>query len=225
MINYEVEPEILLPWLPAYTQLDLFYNKCLVSLVGFLFKDTKVFGLRWPWHTTFQEVNLRFYVKHFTGTEWRRGVVFISEIVPRYIIAKSASLLYHGPYISSQMKHLFSVNDDLINVQYKWKNRSRWNYIDVSAEASLTAMESGSAEEFIFEHYWGYNKYNDTTTVEYGVEHIVWQTHKIKSWNSSVDIENLYGDQFLPFLQKEPHSVFLAKGSPVIIRKPKYLTG
>ncbi len=83
MINYEVDAAVLLPWLPAYVELDTFEGKTLVSIVGFLFKNTKVFNTQWPWHTNFEEVNLRFYVKHFTGTEWRRGVVFISEIVPR----------------------------------------------------------------------------------------------------------------------------------------------
>ncbi len=38
------------------------------------------------------------------------------------------------------------------------------------------------------------------------------------------DLENVYGTNFFPFLSKEPHSVFIAKGSPVVIRKPKYIT-
>src|SRR6476660_6735915 len=82
MVNFEVDPKILLPHLPAYTELDSFNNKTLVSVVGFMFNDTKVFGLRWPYHTNFEEVNLRFYVKHLDGHTWKRGVVFISEIVP-----------------------------------------------------------------------------------------------------------------------------------------------
>ena len=223
MINYEIEPQVLLPYLPAYTEIDVFENKTLVSLVGFLFKNTKVFGLHWPWHTTFEEVNLRFYVKHFTGKEWRRGVVFISEIVPKTIIANAASILYHEPYITRKMRHQFLIDDDSLEVQYQWKNKEKWNGMNVAAETSLNDIEKDSAEEFIFEHYWGYNKYSDTKTVEYGVEHITWQTHKIKRWSLDCDVENLYGAHFLPFLSKEPDSVFIAKGSPVIIRKPKYI--
>ncbi len=225
MINYEVDPKVLLPYLPAYTELDPFENKTLVSLVGFLFKDAKVFGLRWPWHATFEEVNFRFYVKHFTGKEWRRGVVFISEIVPKTIIANAASILYHEPYITRPMRHQFLIKVDLVKVQYQWKNKNKWNSINVTAETSLNEIESKSAEEFIFEHYWGYNKFSDTKTVEYGVEHITWQTYKIKSWSLDCDIENVYGAHFLPFLSEEPNSVFMAKGSPVIIRKPKYIIG
>ena len=224
MINYEIDPKVLLPYLPACTEIDVFENKTLVSLVGFLFKDTKVFGLHWPWHTTFEEVNLRFYVKHFTGKEWRRGVVFISEIVPKTIIANAASILYHEPYITRKMRHKFLIVNDSLEVQYQWKNMGKWNSINVEAEASLNDIEKDSAEEFIFEHYWGYNRYSNTKTVEYGVEHIIWQTHKIKKWSLDCDVEKVYGANFLPFLSKEPNSVFIAKGSPVIIRKPRYIT-
>ena len=225
MITYEVDPAILLPWLPAYTELDTFNGKTLVSIVGFLFKNTKVFGTHWPWHTNFEEVNLRFYVKHFTGTEWRRGVIFISEIVPRPIIAYAASILYHEPYIARPMQHRFSVQDDHIQVNYQWKNKNKWHIMQVTAEASLTDIKKDSAEEFIFEHYWGYNKYNKTKTIEYGVEHAVWQVHKIKDWDLDCDVAALYGTSFVPFFNHEPHSVFLAKGSDVIVRKPKYLVG
>lgn len=223
MINYQVDTRILSPYLPAYTEIDLFENKTLVSLVGFLFENTKVFGLHWPWHTTFEEVNLRFYVKHFTGKEWRRGVVFISEIVPKTIIANAASILYHEPYISRPMRHNFLIKDDCIEVNYQWKNKGRWNSMNVEAEASLNEIERDSGEEFIFEHYWGYNKYNNSKTIEYGVEHVVWQTHKVKRWSLDCDTKMLYGTNFFPFLNKEPDSVFIAKGSPVIIRKPKYI--
>ena len=223
MINYEVDPEILHPHLPPFTELDLFEGKALVSIVGFLFKDTKVFGLHWPLHTTFEEVNLRFYVKHFTGTEWRRGVVFISEIVPRIIIAKAASILYHEPYTAAKMRHHFLIKDDAIEIIYQWKNKNKWNTIFAEAETSLNEIKKHSAEEFIFEHYWGYNKYDATTTIEYGVEHVVWQTFKIKNWHLDVDVVSLYGNSFSAFFAAEPHSVFLANGSDVIIRKPKYL--
>ncbi len=178
MINYEIDPQVLLPYLPAYTEIDMFENKTLVSLVGFLFKGAKVFGLRWPWHTTFEEVNLRFYVKHFNGKEWRRGVVFIYEIVPKTIIANAASILYHEPYITRPMCHQFLIKNDLLKVQYQWKNKSKWNSINVTAETSLNEIEKDSAEEFIFEHYWGFNKYSNIKTVEYGVEHVKWQIIK-----------------------------------------------
>ncbi len=223
MINYEVDPKILLPHLPPATKLDTFNNKSLVSVVGFMFNDTKIFGLRWPFHTSFEEINLRFYVKYFDGVTWKRGVVFFSEIVPRPIIAVMANLLYREHYSAKPMSHAMSVRKDEIMLTYKWKHHRKWNSIDVTAEASLSDINPGSEEEFIFEHYWGYNKYNKNTTIEYGVEHTLWQVHKVKEWQLNCDITSLYGQEFTPYLSARPSSVFLAKGSEVVIRKPKYI--
>ena len=105
MVNYEVDPAILKSYLPAYTVLDLWQGKALVSMVGFLFQDTKVLGIKWPWHVNFEEVNLRFYVRHFDGAEWKRGAVFISEIVPKYMIALVANNLYNEHYMAMPMRH------------------------------------------------------------------------------------------------------------------------
>src|ERR1700709_2971283 len=98
MLNYEVDPEVLKPYLPASTVLDLWEGEALVSMVGFLFKDTRVFGVKWPFHVNFEEVNLRFYVRYYDGKEWKRGAVFISELVPKAIIAITANVIYNEPY-------------------------------------------------------------------------------------------------------------------------------
>ncbi len=105
MINFEINPALLTPYLPKYTELDLFEGKALVSMVGFMFNQVKVFGLKWPFHVNFEEVNLRFYVKHFDGENYRRGVVFISEIVPRFMIASLANILYNEQYSAMSMRH------------------------------------------------------------------------------------------------------------------------
>jgi len=223
MINYEVDPTILLPHLPPATVLDVFEDKTLVSVVGFMFNNTKIFGLNWPFHTNFEEVNLRFYVKHFDGSTWKRGAVFISEIVPKHIITFIANTLYHEHYTTKSMLHLTVVKQNEITFTYKWKHRKKWNSMDVTADASLTDIKHGSEEEFIFEHYWGYNKYNSHTSIEYAVEHPMWQVHKVKTWNLECDIASLYGQAFLPWLSTKPSSVFLAKGSEVVIRKPVFI--
>src|SRR3982751_5648635 len=98
MANYEVDPALLAPNLPAGTTLDLHEGRCFVSLVGFMFLDTRVMGFSVPFHVNFEEVNLRFYVKRTTSDEVRRGVVFIKEIVPRSVIATVARVAYGEPY-------------------------------------------------------------------------------------------------------------------------------
>ena len=62
MANYEIAPELLLPFLPKGLTLDFYEGKAFVSLVGFMFKKTKLFNLPIPYFGTFEEINLRFYV-------------------------------------------------------------------------------------------------------------------------------------------------------------------
>src|SRR6476620_2858144 len=83
LINYEIDPDLLLPYIPFGTELDYWKDKCFVSLVGFRFVNTKIKGIAIPFHRDFEEINLRFYLKYNYQGEWRRGVTFIKEIVPR----------------------------------------------------------------------------------------------------------------------------------------------
>jgi uncharacterized protein YqjF (DUF2071 family) len=112
MLNYEVDASILDNYLPPGTELDLWQGKALVSMVGFMFLDTKVLGIKWPWHVNFEEVNLRFYVKYFNGTEWKRGAVFVSEIVPKSLIALIANNLYKEHYSAMPMRSSITKTGD-----------------------------------------------------------------------------------------------------------------
>ena len=222
MMNYEVDPAILQPYLPPYTVLDVFEGKVLVSVVGFLFNNTKVMGVKWPWHVNFEEVNLRYYVKYFDGKQWKRGAAFISEIVPSCIISRTANLLYNEHYNTANMFHsIQEVNNELL-VQYNWKTKNKqWNSIEIQASIALQDIVAGSEAEFILEHYFGYNGLNKNTTIEYAVEHPRWQVYPVSKFLLTCDVQQLYGDAFVPFLKDaEPHSVFLAKGSDIIVRKP-----
>jgi uncharacterized protein len=222
MINYEVDYAILNSHLPPYTAIDFFEEKALVSVVGFLFNNTKVYGCAWPWHINFEEVNLRYYVKHFDGKEYKRGVGFISEIVPRPVIAVTANKLYNEHYSIAKMKHSIKIIENSLEVNYHWKKPGKqWNLLQVQAKNLLVDILPGSAEAFIFEHYYGYNQLNANTTIEYAVEHPRWQVYPVENFVLDCDIENLYGAAFVPFIKNtRPHSVFLAKGSDVVVRKP-----
>jgi uncharacterized protein len=91
MLNYEVDPSLLQRHVPAGTELDSFEGKTYVSLVGFYFSGTRLWGkIAVPMHTEFEEANLRFYVRQRAEGEERRGVCFIAEIVPRRAIAWTA---------------------------------------------------------------------------------------------------------------------------------------
>lgn len=225
MFNYEVDPEILKPYLPPFTEIDYFEGKAIVSVVGFLFNNTKVMGIKWPGFVNFDEVNLRYYIKYLDGAEWKRGVGFISEIVASKIIASMANVLYNEHYSIAKMSHCINENNDVINVQYNWQKKKGFqNKMIVTADNFLQPIKKNSEEEFIFEHYYGYNKLNEKTTIEYSLAHPCWEVYPIKNYELICDVESLYGKSFVPFIQNvKPMSVMLAKGSGVDVKMPRRL--
>ncbi|MGZ4001354.1 MAG: YqjF family protein, partial [Mucilaginibacter sp.] len=221
MFNYEVDPGILQKYIPPATELDLWKGKALASMVGFLFRDTRLKGIQWPLHVNFAEVNLRFYVKYFDGNAWKRGAVFISEIVPKPFIATFANLFYKEHYRAMPMRHsIEQLDEKRTKYLYEWKFDGRWNNkLGGTVDANdLKPITPGSPEEFIFEHYWGYNKINKRTTYEYGVEHITWNSANVIDPVFECDIARLYGKEFVPWLEKKPYSAFFADGSDVVVR-------
>lgn len=217
MINYVVDPKMLLPFVPNRTELDLWNGNCYVSLVGFLFQDTRLKGIRVPCHVQFEEVNLRFYVKYFDGTEWKRGVVFIKEIVPKPALTFVANLFFNEHYETRPMTHEWIEIGNELNISYSWK-MEKWNSIKIQVENEPVPIQKDSEEEFITEHYWGYTLINENTTSEYQVEHPRWDILPVKNYELSVNFEENYGKIFTSLNSLSPTSVFVADGSEVIIR-------
>ena len=225
MYNYEVDPEILKPHLPPFTEIDYYEGKAIVSVVGFLFNNTKVIGVKWPGFVNFEEVNLRYYIKYFDGVEWKRGVGFISEIVPSKVIATMANTLYNEHYSVAKMSHGLKIENDIISLNYDWQKKNEsLNTMTISATNKLEDIQPNSEAEFIFEHYYGYNKLNEKTTIEYSLAHPRWQIYPVKDYMLNCDVEKLYGADFTPFIKNvKPLSVLLAKGSEVSVKMPKRL--
>ena len=217
MANYEISPSCLLPYLPNGVELDYFQGKAYVSLVGFLFKDTSIFNVPIPFFGTFEEVNLRFYVVRKVGNEFRRGVVFINETVPNKIVAWVANKLYKEHYTSIPTKHNWVLKGDTKEIQYQWKVQSKWNGIQVNASASSHKMVVGSIEEYIFEHYYGYTKVDDTQSIEYKINHPSWMINDIHDYKIDCDFSAFYGDEFSVLNSAKPHSVMLAEGSGISV--------
>lgn len=217
MVNYVINPSVLGPYLPMGTELDLHENKCFISLVGFMFKNTKVLGVSFPFHKNFEEVNLRFYVKRKEGNEIKRGVVFIKEIVHKKLISVVANTLYHEHYFTTKMNHSIVRENDTLQVSYSWKNNKENQNISVKANSKKTPISAGSTEEFIAEHYWGYTKINGHKTSSYEVKHPTWNIHKIKDYNVNIDFKANYGADFKVLNTSTPHSVFLCDGSEISV--------
>jgi len=220
MANYEVEPALLADRVPKGTELDLHEGKCFVSLVGFMFRDTRVLGFLVPFHVNFEEVNLRFYVRHETEGEIRRGVVFVKEIVPRFAIATIARMFYGEPYESWKMGHF----RDAQEVGYSWGKPGCENRLEVNVDESQGVPADGSHGSFVIEHYWGYTNRGENRTDEYKVEHPKWELFSVSDAKIEVDFGNTYGDEFAFLNEAKPYSVLLAKGSEIAVYKGKNLS-
>ncbi len=220
MANYVVDPAILTPFLPPKTELDLWNGRCYVSLVGFLFANTRLLGIKIPLHVNFEEINLRFYVKHHDGTQWKRGVVFIREIVSKPALTFVANLMYKENYVTLPTSHSWIAASGALNVEYKWKKKD-WNVLRISTEKKSQPILPGSEEEFITEHYWGYTRAGANASLEYGVEHPRWEVYPTRSFSIHVDFEDVYGVAFAFLSNQTPASVFLAEGSEIVVRGSK----
>ncbi|MEJ1240314.1 DUF2071 domain-containing protein [Chryseolinea sp. T2] len=217
MANYSIDSKILDKYLPRKTEIDLWNGTCYVSLVGFMFKNTKIKGVKIPFHTNFEEVNLRFYVRHKCNGEWKRGVVFVKEIVPRPALTFVANTVYKENYETMPMSHSWESAADKLTVEYMWKKR-RWNSLKVVTEKTATPISNDSEEEFITEHYWGYTKISDEKTSEYEVEHPKWDIYRTTDYLIDVDFEDIYGREFDFLKSEKPISVFLAEGSQIKVK-------
>jgi len=225
MLNYEIEAAMLAPFVPRGTELDAFDGKTFVSIVAFLFLDTRVGGIPIPFHRNFEEVNLRFYVRREADDGWRRGVVFIKEIVPRRAIAFVARKFYNENYISLPMSHgIESVQKEIKSVRYAWRFKGRESFLKLAVHGPAQPLVAGSVHEFITEHYWGYAKQRDGSTMEYRVEHPRWRVWEAQKAEFDCPVVDLYGKQFGQFLNRRPASAFLADGSEVKVHVGSKLT-
>ncbi|MCU7551495.1 DUF2071 domain-containing protein [Chitinophagaceae bacterium LB-8] len=214
--NYAVDKAVLEEFLPAGTELDIWQDNYYISLVGFMFLNTRLKGFSIPCHANFEEVNLRFYVRYQENGIWKRGVVFIKEIVPRPAITMVANRVYKENYQTMSMSHQWLLSESKLQVEYKWRKKS-WNRFTVQADAIPLQITEGSEEEFITEHYWGYARINDTLTSQYEVKHPKWKIYQVNEYSIHVDFKDVYGTKFSFLTGQIPNSVMLAEGSAIEI--------
>jgi uncharacterized protein YqjF (DUF2071 family) len=221
MINFAIGPDRLRPFVPRGTELDQFNGATFVSVVGFQFLNTRLLGVPVPCHRDFEEVNLRFYVRRRHQGEWRRGVVFVKEIVPKRLVALVARRVYNENYVRLPMRSHIDPRE--ASVGYEWRYGGRWHGAFGQFRGASAFVAPGSEEEFITEHYWGYSVQRDGSTVEYQVEHPRWRVWSCTDARLDCDALTVYGGQFVASLDGRPTSAFVADGSAVIVRRGRRL--
>jgi uncharacterized protein len=225
MLNYEVDPACLSRYVPQGTQLDSFQDKTYLSLVGFRFCRTKFRGyLPVPFHSEFEGINLRFYVRRTTKDEVRRGVVFIAEIVPSQMIAKTARWVYGENYVRRRMQHRVVEQGSEKSVEYSWRAADGWCTLRARTTGEPSLPKDGSLQQFISEHYWGYSTQKNRTSLEYRVEHVPWKIWTCSQSEFAGNPADLYGDELSRILRRPPDSAFVADGSPVSVLSGQSIT-
>src|SRR5215469_2322602 len=221
MLNYAVDPAVLQSYVPSGTELDQFEGVTYLSLIGFEFNKTRVKGHAVPFHQSFEEVNLRFYVRRGS----RRGVVFIRELVPKYAVTALARLAYGERYSCVPMSHRVDLgaHTGTLSVEFSWGSGAGSCSIEAHATGPGYLPEKGSLGEFITEHYWGYTARGERT-LEYQVEHPQWHIRQAKAARFSGDAQRYYGQEFTQARAQSPDSAFIAEGSAVTVFKGTEIT-
>jgi uncharacterized protein YqjF (DUF2071 family) len=224
MLNYRVPTGLIERFVPEGTELDLWQGEAYVSLVGFMFHDTRVFGIPVPFHRSFEEVNLRMYVRRVANGEVRRAVTFIRELVPRLAIATVARLAYNEPYRALPMSHRIDPSEPGGGtVEYSWKTGATWTRLRLDGVGESVPAAPGSEEEFITRHHWGYTRQRDGSTIEYEVRHPAWTIRSARGAIVEGDLAGTYGKEFAYALAGPPQSAFVADGSLVTVHLPRRL--
>ena len=214
MLNYVADPALLLSFVPAGTTLDKYEGKTYISLVGFEFNNTRILGQAVPFHQSFEEVNLRFYVRR----EEKRGVVFIRELVPKYAVAAIARLAFGENYSCVPMSHRIAANQQgSVAVEYSWGAEPRHCVMKAECRGVAYLPGDGSLSQFITEHYWGYALQRGRGCLEYEVQHPRWRVRDACSAVFSGDAVDHYGPKIAEVLSHPPDSAFLAEGSAVTV--------
>ena len=222
--NYEVDSAVLRPSTPSGTTLDSWNGMTFISLVAFRFSETSLLRIPALGWRNFDEVNLRFYVKCPSNGETKNGVVFIKEIVPSWVISKTANLLYGENYKNKEMHSSIELLPNSIkNISYEIRDPDSRNIFSASVEDSGKIPPHDSLGSYITEHYWGYASRNAKSTVEYEVEHPQWKVTQVSDYVVKFDFEQVYGGEYSFLSAIKPQSVFYCEGSEVAVRMGRRL--
>jgi uncharacterized protein YqjF (DUF2071 family) len=207
LVSWNAPAELLTPHLPPGCELDLLDGKPVVSFVSLDFEETRVFGIGWPGHRAFPDVNLRFYVRRGD----RRGVVFLRELCPNRLVAWVARAIYGEPFVAAPIASSRVETDDMVRVERVIRFGGRTHAVLVEATRATNVPGEATDAHFLKERGWGFSR--DTC---FEVRHPLWEVHEeLRSHSLEVDFAQLYGPEWAWLGTTPPRSLVLARGSEV----------
>ena len=220
ILNYEVDPSVLLPRVPQGCELEDWNGRHFVTLTGFRVRHARVLGLPVPFHSDFLEVDFRFYVRRHAGGAWRRGVVSIKELTPRRLIAFVARQVYRENFVALPMRHalLSAAGCDTRMYTYGWQRARAWESLSVRSTGAPLDSPRDSEERFITDRHCGFTR-GATGAFEYQVDHEPWRLYRGDAAALDADVPRLFGQEFMEALCVPPRLALTADGSSVIVRQ------
>ncbi|QEL15657.1 YqjF family protein [Limnoglobus roseus] len=209
LVNYPVPDRLVRPRLPTGVEPDVRRGSCWVSLVGFQFRRTRVFGVGWPGFRDFPEWNLRAYVRR--GDQ--RGVLFFREFVKSRFIARMARTVYNEPYLATPITEQVSEETATYRVSFG----GRWHELHAASRGPAFVPAAGSDEHFFTDLAWGYGRTRRGVFAQYAVTHPTWSVYPVGESRVDVDWEKLYGPEWGEMNGRDPASVVFAEGSGVSV--------
>lgn len=211
LANYPIEEDFLVARLPKGLEPDRFEGRCWVSLVGFRFEKTRVFGIGWPGFRQFPEWNLRAYVR--CGSD--RGVIFVREYVESRWVSWVARQAYNEPYMAAPMSHRREELPAATLYAYRVFAGERWHELSAEIHHNGRQPQIGSSARFFTDQSWGFGRSSRGQLSRYAVKHPLWSVETVEAYQIDVDWDRLYGAEWSHMNDKRPHNVLFAAGSDV----------
>ncbi|HWM86229.1 MAG TPA: DUF2071 domain-containing protein [Kofleriaceae bacterium] len=226
IVTFPIDPVRLRGIVPVGTEVDsLDKETVFLSVVGVRFSESRLLGLPIPFGRCYDQINLRFYVRRWMGDGWRRGVVFVRELVPVSPLLSAGHLLYGDAYerlpVTSRIRPAVPAAHRPGRAIYRWRTGHDEIHrlaVDFGGEPRLPA--AGSDEEFLVDRHWGYLAPHVDVTREYRIDHPPWRVFPEAQARLSPGVAALFGDRFSHALDCTPVNVLVAEGSRMEVHRP-----
>ncbi|MEZ4772859.1 MAG: DUF2071 domain-containing protein [Bacteroidia bacterium] len=215
-VTFPVPPEVLLPHVPEGVELDVQNGNAFASVVAFDFLDTRVKGLKIPFHINFPEINLRYYIK----LNGKRGVMFWKELVPKFCIAMVARRLYNEPYESVQMDSSISTENGLHVLDHIFSYGGKTHRITARFSTEKSLPPADSMDYYFKEHDLGVGVSHRGKPLQYEVRHPEWEVFQLKDYHLDIDFGLVYGKEWDFLANTKPLCALLAVGSAIEVFPP-----
>ena len=126
-----------------------------------------------------------------------------------------ANKIYNEPYSAIKMNHNIEKTESEVKVNHSLCVNNEWFSVVVAAENKPFTPSTDSIEHFFKEHEIGFGKDKKGSTLEYKVEHPVWEIYPIKNIESTICFEKIYGKEWKFLDSEKPFNVMLARGSEI----------